>query len=98
MNYLLKLSELISSCESFCNRLAQLNPNHELLIYDGTGMSPAEFELFTDLFIANFAPAGADNDTPSTEELLMAYESYRSALEAAVAIELAKAGQFRPME
>lgn len=97
MNHFPKLKELKASCEEAFYALEELNPEHELMCYDGTGLcSQYEQGMLLDLLLVKFGPKDYNSDCPTDEELCHTFQSLKDALEAAIVIERAKMGVYRP--
>lgn len=98
MNHFPKLEEIKASCEKAFYALEQLNPEHELMGFDGTGLcSQLDKAMLLDLLLVKFGPRDHNSDCPTDEELCGTFQSLQNALDTAIAIERAKAGmQHRP--
>ncbi len=97
MKHNLNLEALILAAEKEGDELEQLDPDHELLVYDMEGKSDEEQDVLVNLFYANFAPEGANIASLSDQELELIWTSYLCALQAAVAVLKAQYGLFKPL-
>jgi hypothetical protein len=96
MNASQRLNRVMRICENHASELAELLPNHPLLRFDAEGKSDDEKDTLLDqLFLEFNIKTG---HIPSDNELILAFQLLGNALEAAVAIEKAKIGVFRPLE
>lgn len=84
MDHPTKLDALIKTCEKVSLTLENLNPNDELLRFDGTGLSEREKDLLLDMLLYEFGPPDYKSDCPTDDELIYTFQSLLNALEAAV--------------
>lgn len=92
-----KQDYICRECEKLLEELHKLCKDHELLLFTLSDVEDKDTKEFVSaLFIKSFCPEGVDQKNPSEEAVVLMWESYKFALEAAIYIEKAKHGLYNP--
>jgi hypothetical protein len=92
-----RLERLIADCERVSGNLKTLNPDHDLLKFDGENCSNEELDQKVDLLMREFGPEGYNSHLPTDEEMGFAFYALLQALQTAIVIEKARLGLFKPI-
>lgn len=99
MDYITEMQEISKECAKLAEELEELLPEHELLRYDAKGKDYLEQSVLLDSLLKEFGPKRInDSYTPSNEDLLKTFRSFKAKLEMVVVTQKAKLGIFKPLD
>ncbi len=75
-----ELDVLIRECEKASVVLENLDPNHELLRFDATGLTSREQDLLLDLLLDTYGPPGYKSDCPTDDQLVYTFRQLLAAI------------------
>jgi hypothetical protein len=90
MNVELSLNKKIKDCEDSLTILSELQPKHKLLRFDGEGRTASELDDLVNQLVDEFGPEDCDKDCISDKDLLITFQTFEFAIQAAIAIEAAR--------
>jgi len=90
MNIELSLNKKIKDCEDSLTILSELQPKHKLLRFNGEGRTTSELDDLVNQLVEEYGPKDCDKDCISDEDLLVTFQTFDFAIQAAIAIEAAR--------